>query len=165
MTLVDTSGAFPGVQAEERGQAEAIARGDRSLPGARRADGRGRWSGEGGSGGAVALAAANRVLMFEHAIYSVISPEGCASILLAHGGQGGRCGAGDAGHRPAACLAGRDRPDRAGAGWAARIANPTVAIECAAQRPLSQILRDFEGLGAGPTAQAARRQGSLAMGG
>ncbi|MCW2366466.1 acetyl-CoA carboxylase carboxyl transferase subunit alpha [Sphingobium sp. B7D2B] len=80
VTLVDTSGAFPGVQAEERGQAEAIARATEAcltlgvpLVAA--------VVGEGGSGGAVALASANRVLMFEHAIYSVISPEGCASIL------------------------------------------------------------------------------------
>jgi acetyl-CoA carboxylase carboxyl transferase subunit alpha len=80
ITLVDTPGAFPGVQAEERGQAEAIARSTEEC-----------LSlgvpliavivGEGGSGGAVAIAAANRVLMFEHAVYSVISPEGCASIL------------------------------------------------------------------------------------
>jgi acetyl-CoA carboxylase carboxyl transferase subunit alpha len=80
ITLVDTPGAFPGVQAEERGQAEAIARSTEQclelqvpLIAA--------IVGEGGSGGAVALAAANRVLMFEHAVYSVISPEGCASIL------------------------------------------------------------------------------------
>ena len=80
VTLVDTSGAFPGVQAEERGQAEAIARSTEQclalgvpLVAA--------IVGEGGSGGAVAIAAANRVLMFEHAVYSVISPEGCASIL------------------------------------------------------------------------------------
>ena len=80
VSLVDTSGAFPGVQAEERGQAEAIARSTETclslgvpLIAA--------IVGEGGSGGAVAIAAANRVLMFEHAVYSVISPEGCASIL------------------------------------------------------------------------------------
>jgi acetyl-CoA carboxylase carboxyl transferase subunit alpha len=80
ITLVDTAGAYPGVGAEERGQAEAIARSidtclDLHVP---------LISiviGEGGSGGAVALAAANRVLMLEHAVYSVISPEGCASIL------------------------------------------------------------------------------------
>ncbi len=80
VTLVDTSGAFPGIQAEERGQAEAIARStqamlDVGVPVVAAV------VGEGGSGGAVALAAANHVLMFEHAVYSVISPEGCASIL------------------------------------------------------------------------------------
>jgi acetyl-CoA carboxylase carboxyl transferase subunit alpha len=80
VTLVDTPGAFPGVQAEERGQAEAIARSTEqclalgvSLVAA--------IVGEGGSGGAIAIAAANRVLMLEHSVYSVISPEGCASIL------------------------------------------------------------------------------------
>ncbi|MEW6575595.1 acetyl-CoA carboxylase carboxyltransferase subunit alpha [Sphingorhabdus sp.] len=80
ISLVDTSGAFPGVQAEERGQAEAIARSTEKclqlgVPLVS------CIVGEGGSGGAVALAAADRVLMFEHAVYSVISPEGCASIL------------------------------------------------------------------------------------
>ena len=80
ITLVDTSGAFPGVQAEERGQAEAIARSTEAclnlgVPLVA------SILGEGGSGGAVALAAGNRVLMMEHAVYSVISPEGCASIL------------------------------------------------------------------------------------
>src|SRR4051812_10803511 len=80
VTRGDTSGAFPGVQAEERGQAEAIARSTEQclnlgvpLISA--------VLGEGGSGGAVALAAGNKVLMMEHAVYSVISPEGCASIL------------------------------------------------------------------------------------
>ncbi|MEP3226887.1 MAG: acetyl-CoA carboxylase carboxyltransferase subunit alpha [Parasphingorhabdus sp.] len=80
LTLVDTSGAFPGVSAEERGQAEAIARSTEkclSLGVPMVAV----IVGEGGSGGAVALAAAERVLMLEHAVYSVISPEGCASIL------------------------------------------------------------------------------------
>jgi acetyl-CoA carboxylase carboxyl transferase subunit alpha len=80
VSLVDTSGAFPGIQAEERGQAEAIARSTEKclqlgVPIIA------CIVGEGGSGGAVALAAANRVLMFEYAVYSVISPEGCASIL------------------------------------------------------------------------------------
>ncbi|WP_375404374.1 acetyl-CoA carboxylase carboxyltransferase subunit alpha [uncultured Sphingomonas sp.] len=80
VTLVDTSGAFPGVQAEERGQAEAIARSTAAFLAAR-VPVVSAIVGEGGSGGAVALAAGNRVLMFEHAVYSVISPEGCASIL------------------------------------------------------------------------------------
>jgi acetyl-CoA carboxylase carboxyl transferase subunit alpha len=80
VTLVDTSGAFPGVQAEERGQAEAIARSTEQCL-ALGVPMVAAVVGEGGSGGAVALAAADRVLMFEHAVYSVISPEGCASIL------------------------------------------------------------------------------------
>ena len=80
ISLVDTSGAFPGVQAEERGQAEAIARSTEQCL-ALGVPMIAAVVGEGGSGGAVAIAAANRVLMFEHAVYSVISPEGCASIL------------------------------------------------------------------------------------
>jgi acetyl-CoA carboxylase carboxyl transferase subunit alpha len=80
VTLVDTPGAFPGVEAEERGQAEAIARSTEQCL-SLKVPLIAVIVGEGGSGGAVAIAAANRVLMFEHAIYSVISPEGCASIL------------------------------------------------------------------------------------
>src|ERR671921_565823 len=80
VTLVDTPGAFPGVQAEERGQAEAIARSTEECL-ALGVPMIAVIVGEGGSGGALAIAAANRVLMFEHAVYSVISPEGCASIL------------------------------------------------------------------------------------
>jgi acetyl-CoA carboxylase carboxyl transferase subunit alpha len=80
IALVDTAGAYPGVEAEARGQAEAIARSlevclDVRVPFVAAV------IGEGGSGGAIAIAAANRVLMLEHAVYSVISPEGCASIL------------------------------------------------------------------------------------
>ena len=80
VTLVDTPGAFPGVQAEERGQAEAIARATEKclaigVPLVT------AITGEGMSGGAIGIAAANRVLMLEHSIYAVISPEGCASIL------------------------------------------------------------------------------------
>jgi acetyl-CoA carboxylase carboxyl transferase subunit alpha len=80
LTFVDTKGAYPGIDAEARGQAEAIARGIEaclSAPVPLVAT----IIGEGGSGGAIALAAGNAVLMLEHAIYSVISPEGCASIL------------------------------------------------------------------------------------
>jgi acetyl-CoA carboxylase carboxyl transferase subunit alpha len=80
VTLVDTPGAFPGVQAEERGQAEAIARSTEQCL-ALRVPIVSAIVGEGGSGGAIALAAANRVLMLEHSVYAVISPEGCASIL------------------------------------------------------------------------------------
>src|SRR5256714_5072393 len=80
VTLVDTPGAFPGVEAEERGQAEAIARSTEECLalGVPMVAG---MVGEGGAGGAVAIANAHRVMMFEHAVYSVISPEGCASIL------------------------------------------------------------------------------------
>ena len=80
ITFIDTPGAYPGVGAEERGQAEAIAKSIECY-----------WKlkvpilsvviGEGGSGGAIALASSNKVLMLENAIYSVISPEGCATIL------------------------------------------------------------------------------------
>jgi acetyl-CoA carboxylase carboxyl transferase subunit alpha len=80
LAMVDTAGAYPGIGAEERGQAEAIARSTEAclnlgVPNVA------VILGEGGSGGAIALATANRVLMLEHAIYSVISPEGAASIL------------------------------------------------------------------------------------
>ncbi|ODT14115.1 MAG: acetyl-CoA carboxylase carboxyltransferase subunit alpha, partial [Kaistia sp. SCN 65-12] len=79
IALVDTAGAYPGIDAEERGQAEAIARSTEAALGL----GTPNVSviiGEGGSGGAIAIATANRVLMLEHSIYSVISPEGAASI-------------------------------------------------------------------------------------
>jgi len=80
LSFVDTAGAFPGIDAEARGQAEAIARSieaclEAPVPFVA------TIIGEGGSGGAIAIAAADRVLMLEHAVYSVISPEGCASIL------------------------------------------------------------------------------------
>lgn len=86
ITLVDTAGAYPGIGAEERGQAEAIARSievclDIKVPIVSLV------IGEGGSGGAIAIAAANRILMLEHSVYSVISPEGCASILWRDGGH------------------------------------------------------------------------------
>ncbi len=80
ISFVDTSGAFPGIEAEARGQAEAIARSIEALLEAP-VPVVATIIGEGGSGGAIALAAGDRVLMLEHAIYSVISPEGCASIL------------------------------------------------------------------------------------
>ena len=115
VTLVDTPGAYPGVAAEQHGQGGAIARSQARMA---------RLGvptvaciiGEGGSGGAVAIAVADRVLMQEHAIYSVISPEGCAAILWRDAGEaregGGRV---QAGRRPLP-RARRDRRDRAGAG-------------------------------------------------
>ncbi|MDB5431834.1 MAG: acetyl-CoA carboxylase carboxyl transferase subunit alpha [Caulobacter sp.] len=86
LTFVDTAGAYPGLGAEERGQAEAIARSTEkgltlSTPNIA------TITGEGGSGGAIALAGANKVLILEHSVYSVISPEGCASILWRDGAR------------------------------------------------------------------------------
>ena len=86
LTLVDTPGAYPGVGAEERGQAEAIAVSIETCL-ALKVPLISVVIGEGGSGGAIALAAANKVLMLENAVYSVISPEGCASILWRSGDQ------------------------------------------------------------------------------
>src|SRR5206468_2246153 len=86
VTFIDTPGAYPGLGAEERGQAEAIARNLRrmaSLPTPMIAV----VTGEGGSGGALAIGMGNRVLMLEHAVYSVISPEGCAAILWGDAGK------------------------------------------------------------------------------
>ena len=80
ISFVDTAGAYPGIDAEERGQAEAIARSTEACLNLR-SPSVALIIGEGGSGGAIAIAAASRVLMLEHAIYSVISPEGAASIL------------------------------------------------------------------------------------
>jgi acetyl-CoA carboxylase carboxyl transferase subunit alpha len=80
ITFIDTPGAYPGLGAEERGQAEAIARNLREMAGLA-APIVCVVTGEGGSGGALAIGVANRILMLEHAIYSVISPEGCAAIL------------------------------------------------------------------------------------
>jgi len=80
LTLIDTPGAYPGIGAEERGQAEAIARNLREMAGLRTPI-VAVVTGEGGSGGALAIGMGNRVLMLEYAIYSVISPEGCAAIL------------------------------------------------------------------------------------
>ncbi|GAU82816.1 acetyl-CoA carboxylase carboxyltransferase subunit alpha [Bosea sp. BIWAKO-01] len=80
LSFVDTAGAYPGIEAEERGQAEAIARSTEAWLGLR-SPSVALVIGEGGSGGAIAIAAASRVIMMEHAIYSVISPEGAASIL------------------------------------------------------------------------------------
>ncbi len=86
VTLIDTPGAYPGVDAEERGQSEAIAK-NIMVMSRLRTPIVSIVVGEGGSGGALALAVANRVHMLEHAVYSVISPEGCASILMKDAGR------------------------------------------------------------------------------
>ncbi len=87
ITFVDTPGAYPGIGAEERGQAEAIARNLREMA-ALRTPIIVCVTGEGGSGGALAIAVGNRILMLEHSIYAVISPEGCAAILWSDGTKG-----------------------------------------------------------------------------
>ena len=114
IALIDTAGAYPGIGAEERGQAEAIARSTEAclrigVPNVA------VIIGEGGSGGAIAIATANRVIMLEHAIYSVISPEGAASILWRDTaeGAGGRVQHED--HRPGSGAFRRRRHGRAGA--------------------------------------------------
>ena len=87
LSLVDTPGAYPGVGAEERGQGEAIARNLRDMA-MLEVPIVAVVTGEGGSGGALAIAVGNRVLMQENAVYSVITPEGCASILWHDGSRG-----------------------------------------------------------------------------
>ncbi|HEU4455128.1 MAG TPA: acetyl-CoA carboxylase carboxyltransferase subunit alpha [Longimicrobium sp.] len=86
VTLIDTPGAYPGLGAEERGQAEAIARNLREMAGLRTPT-VALVIGEGGSGGALAIGVADRVLMLENSVYSVISPEGCAAILWKSGNE------------------------------------------------------------------------------
>ncbi len=87
ITFVDTPGAYPGIGAEERGQAEAIARNLREMA-ELKVPVIVCITGEGGSGGALAIAVGNRVLMLEHSVYAVISPEGCAAILWSDGTKG-----------------------------------------------------------------------------
>ena len=121
VTFIDTPGADPGAPSEERGQAEAIARSIAMMT-SLRAPIVTVICGEGGSGGALAIAVGDVVLALENAIYSVISPEGCASILWRTPDRGARCRRGDAPHRPRAAgprrhrhrhpRAGRGRPRR-----------------------------------------------------
>ncbi|MDQ3389212.1 MAG: acetyl-CoA carboxylase carboxyltransferase subunit alpha, partial [Gemmatimonadota bacterium] len=92
VTMIDTMGAYPGLGAEERGQAEAIARNLREMAGLR-VPSVAVVIGEGGSGGALGLAVADRVLMLENSVYSVISPEGCAAILWKSGTERERAAA------------------------------------------------------------------------
>jgi acetyl-CoA carboxylase carboxyl transferase subunit alpha len=86
-TFVDTPGAFPGIGAEERGQAEAIARNLREMA-ALNVPIIVTVTGEGGSGGALAIAVGNKVMMMQYSVYAVISPEGCAAILWSDGTRG-----------------------------------------------------------------------------
>ena len=118
LSLVDTAGAYPGIGAEERGQAEAIARSTEAclqlgVPNVA------VIVGEGGSGGAIAIATANRVLMLEHAIYSVISPEGAASILWRDTAKAAGGGDQHEDHRPGPGRIRHHRRDRDRAGRAA----------------------------------------------
>ncbi len=160
LSFVDTSGAFPGIDAEERGQAEAIAR---SIAACLEAPVPliAAIIGEGGSGGAVALAAGDGVLMLEHAIYSVISPEGCASILWR-----------DAAQAPAAADALRltaddlqrlhlvDRVVAEPLGGAHR--DPQATIRAVGEA-MMELLAPLLGLD-GPTRKARRREKFLALG-
>ncbi len=163
VSFVDTPGAYPGIEAEERGQAEAIARClQRGLE--LETPFVAAVLGEGGSGGAVAIAAADKVLMFEHAVYSVISPEGCASILWR-----------SAEHAPDAAEALKltaadlsrlgvvDTVVKEPVGGAHR--NPEVSID-ALGNAIEVALRQIETDGVdGPTLRKRRRERFLAMGG
>jgi acetyl-CoA carboxylase carboxyl transferase subunit alpha len=160
LTLIDTAGAYPGIEAEARGQAEAIAAAiatclDLEVPLVAAV------IGEGGSGGAIALAAGNAVLMLEHAIYSVISPEGCASILwrsAAHAAE-----AAEALKLTAQDLHQLGIVDRViGEPLGGAHRAPAVAIEAVGEA-LDEALRPLLRLD-GKTLREARRQKFLAMG-
>jgi acetyl-CoA carboxylase carboxyl transferase subunit alpha len=161
LSFVDTAGAYPGIDAEARGQAEAIAGAietclDIKVPFIAAV------IGEGGSGGAIALAAANTVLMMEHAVYSVISPEGCASILWRDGE-----------HAPEAAEALRltaedllrlgvvDRVVREPLGGAHRLPQAAIAALGEALDEALQSLFNIDGV----RLRAQRREKFLAMGG
>ncbi|PIE10212.1 MAG: acetyl-CoA carboxylase carboxyl transferase subunit alpha [Rhodobacterales bacterium] len=160
VTLIDTPGAYPGKGAEERGQSEAIARSTEAC-----------LSlevplvsvviGEGGSGGAVAFATANRVAMLEHSVYSVISPEGCASILwkdaekMREAAEALRLTAQDLQH-----LGVCDRIIREPLGGAHRDSAKTIA---SVGKSIEVMLEELKGLD-GPALKADRRQKYLALG-
>ena len=157
ISLVDTAGAFPGIDAEERGQAEAIARStDVSL--SLGVPNVAVVVGEGGSGGAIAIAAANKVLMLEHAVYTVASPEASASILWRDSAQGAGCRDQHEDHGAGSAEIRHHRRHRHRAGRAARIAirpppsprsatpsdrigptSPICSRERAARRPRREI--------------------------
>lgn len=160
LTFVDTSGAFPGIDAEARGQAEAIARSieaclEAPVPLVATV------IGEGGSGGAIALATGNAVLMLEHAVYSVISPEGCASILWRDAAQAAL--AAEALKLTAADLKGLKLVDEVVAeplGGAHRDKDAAIA---AVGRAIQDALQPLVGLDAAAL-RAQRREKFLAMG-
>ena len=144
MTMIDTPGAYPGVAAEQHGQGGAIARSQAAMA---------RLSvptvacviGEGGSGGAIAIGVADRVLMQEHAIYSVISPEGCAAILWRDAGGGAQGRGGVQAGRCALPRARRGRCDRPRAGgWGAH--GRGRGREVPASRGILEALADIESL-------------------
>ncbi|MCS6855496.1 MAG: acetyl-CoA carboxylase carboxyltransferase subunit alpha [Elioraea sp.] len=160
LTFVDTPGAYPGIDAEARGQAEAIAR---SIEACLNAPVPivATIIGEGGSGGAIALAAADRVLMLEHAVYAVISPEGCASILWRDAAQAEA--AAEAMRMTAADLKALGLIDAIvpePLGGAHR--NPEAAIDAAGEA-IEAALADLAGR-AGAHLVAAREEKFLAMG-
>ena len=160
ITLVDTAGAYPGVGAEERGQAEAIARSIEACLDVR-VPLISVIIGEGGSGGAIALAAADRVFMLEHAIYSVISPEGCASILWRNGEEA--IGAAEALKLTAPDLLELGIIDKVVAepvGGAQRNKEATIA---AVGEALEKVLREIIGVEGG-VLRARRRERFLEMG-
>ena len=115
VTLIDTPGAYPGVGAEQRGQSGAIARSQLLLMGLN-VPVVACVIGEGSSGGALAIGVADRVLMQQHTIYTVISPEGCAAILWKDAGEAKRAATALAADRARVPGPGRDRSDRAGTG-------------------------------------------------
>ncbi|MCH7634674.1 MAG: acetyl-CoA carboxylase carboxyltransferase subunit alpha [Proteobacteria bacterium] len=160
ITLVDTAGAYPGVGAEERGQAEAIARSIEACLDVR-VPLISVIIGEGGSGGAIALAAADRVLMLEHSIYSVISPEGCASILWRNGEEAiGAAGALKLTAPDLLELGVIDKVVPEPVGGAQRNRDETIA---AVGEALEKVLREIIGVEGG-VLRARRRERFLDMG-
>lgn len=160
LTFVDTPGAYPGVEAEERGQAEAIAR-CIEIGLELRVPFIASVIGEGGSGGAVALASADRVLMLEHAIYSVISPEGCASILWRSSEHGPE--AAEALKLTAADLLGLGVIDRViGEPLGGAHRNPEAAIASLGEA-IEDAFRDLDGID-GSALRRTRRERFLALG-
>lgn len=160
VTLVDTSGAFPGIEAEERGQAEAIARSTEQCL-ALGVPIVAAIVGEGGSGGAIALAAANHVMMYEHAVYAVISPEGCASILWRTSDKAAEAAAAmrvTAQDLKSLGVIDEIIPEPVGGAH-----RDTVAAIAALRRSIESALKRFDGQGADVVRQA-REEKFLAMG-